>query len=112
MLNRVLEIAEENRYISLKRGFISIHQNEQELGSIPLDDIAVLLLSAQGITLTKNVLNALSENGCITIFCGSNYTPLSMVIPIASHTYFSKIIKTQINMSSPLKKRFLATNSN
>ncbi len=105
MLNRVLEIAEENRYLSLKRGFIVIQQGREELGTVPLDDIAVLLLSAQGVTLTKNVINALSEKGCITIFCGSNYIPLSMVIPIASHTYFTKIIKTQINVSDPLKKR-------
>ncbi len=101
----MLEIAEENRYLSLKRGFIVVQQGEQELGSVPLDDISVLLLSAQGVTVTKNVLNALSEKGCITIFCGANYVPLSMVVPIASHTYFTKIIKTQINASEPFKKR-------
>ena len=105
VLNRVLEIAEENRYISLKRGFIVIQQGNEELGSVPLDDVAVLLLSAQGVTITKNVLNALSEKGCITIFCGQNYIPLSMVLPVASHTYYTKIIKTQINASEPLKKR-------
>lgn len=105
MLNRVLEIAEENRYISLKRGFICIQSGNKELGSVPLDDISVLLLSAQGITVTKNVLNALSEKGCITIFCGKNYIPVSMVVPIASHSYYSKIIKTQINCSEPFKKR-------
>ena len=55
MLNRVLEIAEENRYISLDRGFIVIESKREELGRIPLDDIAVLLLSAQSITLTKNI---------------------------------------------------------
>lgn len=105
MLNRVLEIAEENRYLSLKRGFIVIQQGTTELGSVPLDDIAVLLLSAQSVTITKNVLNALAERGCITVFCGQNYIPLSMVVPIASHTYFTKIIKTQINASEPFKKR-------
>lgn len=105
MLNRVLEIAEENRYLSLKRGFIVIQQGSEELGSVPLDDVAVLLLSAQGVTLTKNVINALSEKGCITIFCGQNYIPLSMVLPVASHTYFTKIIKIQINSSEPFKKR-------
>ncbi|MDD7417223.1 MAG: type II CRISPR-associated endonuclease Cas1 [Treponemataceae bacterium] len=105
MLNRVLEIAEENRYLSLKRGFIVIQSGNEELGSVPLDDIAVLLLSAQGVTVTKNVLNALSEKGCISVFCGTNYVPQSMVVPIASHTYFTKIIKMQINASEPFKKR-------
>ena len=39
VLNRVLEIAEENRYISLDRGFIVIESKGEELGRIPLDDI-------------------------------------------------------------------------
>ena len=55
MLNRVLEIAEENRYISLDRGFFVIESKGKELGRIPLDDVAVLLLSAQSITLTKKI---------------------------------------------------------
>lgn len=105
MLNRVLEIAENNRVASLNRGFIIIQEGKTELGSVPLDDIAVLLVSAQGFTVTKNVLNALSEKGCMTVFCGKNYTPQSMVVPIASHTYFTKIIKNQINASEPFKKR-------
>lgn len=105
MLNRVLEIAEENRYLSLHRGFIVIKNKDCELGSVPLDDIAVLLLSAQSVTITKNILNALSERGCITVLCGKNYSPQSMVVPESSHCFFSKIVKTQINASLPFKKR-------
>ena len=56
VLNRVLEIAEENRYISLDRGFIVIESKGKELGRIPLYDVAVLLLSAQSITLTKKYI--------------------------------------------------------
>ncbi|MCR4822445.1 MAG: type II CRISPR-associated endonuclease Cas1 [Treponema sp.] len=105
MLNRVLEIAEENRYISLDRGFIVIKERNEKLGTVPLDDVAVLLLSAQGVTVTKNVLNALAEKGCISVFCGKNYIPQSMVVPIANHTFFTKIIKNQIKATEPLKKR-------
>ncbi len=105
MLNRVLEISQENRYISLNRGFIVIKEKDTELASIPLDDIAVLLLSAQSVVITKNILNALSERDCITVLCGKNYSPQSMVIPEASHCMFAKIVKSQINASLPLKKR-------
>lgn len=105
MLNRVLEIAEENRYVSLYRGFIVIKCKNEELGRVPLDDVAVLLLSAQSVTLSKNVVNALAESGGVTVFCGNNYTPLSMALPVGTHTYFAKIIKAQINLSEPFKKR-------
>ena len=105
MLNRVLEICEENRYLSLNRGFIVIKHDSEELGKVPLDDIGVLLLSAQGVSFSKNILNALAEKGCITILCGKNYAPQSMVLPLYSHYHSAKIIKNQIDASLPLKKR-------
>lgn len=105
MLNRILEIYEENRYVSLSRGFIVIKSGQDVLGQVPLDDIAVLLLSAQSVTVSKNILNALSEKGCITVLCGKNYMPQSMVLPIANHCLYTKIIKNQINQTEPFKKR-------
>ena len=105
VLNRVLEISQENRYVSLNRGFAVIKEKDTEIGSVPLDDIAVMLLSAQSVTITKNVLNALAEKGCVTVLCGKNYIPMSMVIPEYSHYLFAKILKGQINASLPFKKR-------
>ena len=61
MLNRIIEICDENRYLSLSRGFVTVQSGNAVLGQVPLDDISVLLLSAQGITLTKNILNAIAE---------------------------------------------------
>ena len=67
MLNRILEICEDSRYVSLNRGFVVIQHGTEILGQVPLDDVSVLLLSAQGITLSKNILNALAERGCVTV---------------------------------------------
>lgn len=105
MLNRVLEIHEENRYLSLNRGFIVIQHGSEELGRVPLDDVGVLLLSAQSVSFSKNILNALAEKGCVSILCGKNYTPQSMVLPVYSHYLFAKILKNQINSSLPFRKR-------
>lgn len=105
MLSRVLEIHEENRYLSLNRGFIVIQHGSEELGRVPLDDIGVLLLSAQSVSFSKNILNALAEKGCVSVLCGKNYTPQSMVLPVYSHYLFAKILKNQINSSLPFKKR-------
>ncbi len=105
MLSRVLEIYDENRYLSLNRGFIDVHCGNELLGSVPLDDIGVLLLSAQGATISKHVLNALSDQGSITILCGKNYLPQSIVYPVANHYLFAKVVKTQINASVPFNKK-------
>jgi CRISPR-associated protein Cas1 len=105
MLNRIIEICDENRYLSLSRGFVTVQSGNAVLGQVPLDDISVLLLSAQGITLTKNILNAIAEKGGITVICGKNYIPQAMVMPFATHSLFTKISKNQINCSQPFKKR-------
>ncbi len=105
MLSRVLEIYDENRYLSLNRGFIDVHCGNELLGSVPLDDVGVLLLSAQSVTVTKHVLNALSEQDSITILCGKNYVPQSMVCPVANHYLFAKVVKTQIQASVPFNKK-------
>lgn len=105
MLNKILEISEENRYVSLYRGFIEIKHNSELLGRVPLDDISVLILSSQSITLSKNVINALAEKNGITILCGKNYIPESIIMPIANHYLYTKNIKNQISNSEPFKKR-------
>lgn len=105
MLNRIIEVSEENRYVSLSRGFMVIKDESKILGQIPLDDISTLLLTSHGITLSKNVLNALAERNCITVLCGKNYVPQSMVLPVANHCFFTKNVKMQIDCSVPFKKR-------
>lgn len=105
MLNRVLEISEENRYLSLSRGFILIKDSASVLAEVPLSDVGLLLISAQSACLSKNILNALAEQGCVTVLCGKNYTPLSMVVPLYSNYLFAKILKLQIDASLPFKKR-------
>jgi CRISPR-associated protein Cas1 len=109
MLNRIIEVSEENRYVSLSRGFMVIKDESKILGQIPLDDISTLLLTSHGITLSKNVLNALAEKNCITVLCGKNYVPQSMVLPVANHCFFTKNVKMQIDCS--VQKADLAEDS-
>ncbi len=107
MLSRVLEVHEENRYLSLSRGFAVIQQGQgqEELGRVPIDDIGVLLLSAQGVSVSKNLLNAISEKGGVTVLCGKNYAPQSMVLPVYSHYLFARVMKSQVDASVPFRKR-------
>lgn len=105
MLNRILEICEENRYISLSRGFVEVYSGKELLGQVPLDDVSVLLVSANAVTFSKSILNALSEMGGITVLCGKNYIPQSMVLPVTNNCFSTKITKNQMSASQPFKKR-------
>ena len=52
MLNRVIEIAEDGRYLSVERGFLKVSTKTEELGRVPLDDIATLIVTARDASLS------------------------------------------------------------
>src|SRR5574344_1960676 len=104
MLHQVIEIQSDNRYLSLDRGFLQIHADNEITGKVPLDDIAVLLLSGNGISLSKNILAELSCRGAITIICGKNYVPQSILIPVNSNYQLNAVLNSQIEASLPFKK--------
>lgn len=104
MLHQIIEIFEENRYLSLDRGFLVISSKGSLVGKVSLDDISVLLLTAQSITITKYLLSELAERNCIVITCGKNYSPIAIQTPLVSHFQQTAVIKAQIAASLPLKK--------
>lgn len=74
-------------------------------GEVPFDDIGVLMVSAFGATLSKDVLVTLAERGAVTVLCGGNGHPAALVTPVAGNYEIAQRIKCQIDASEPLKKR-------
>ena len=105
MLRQILEIAEEGRFLSSKRGSISVSFKKEEIGLVPFDDIAILMVTARGATLSKEVLIRLNERGGIAILCGKNYAPVSYVLPHSTHYNYTGRLYDQIEASKPLKKQ-------
>jgi CRISPR-associated protein Cas1 len=104
MFYQIVEIYEENRYLSLERGFLKISSGADIIARVPIDDIAVLLVSAQGVSFSKNILNELAERGGISVLCGKNYIPQSLIMPVSGNYQQSGVIKSQIDTSLPFRK--------
>jgi CRISPR-associated protein Cas1 len=105
MVNRIVEIAENGQYICKQRGFISVKKENEVVGQVATEDIGVLMLTAFGVTITKEALVALSDQGAVTILCGNNYLPAAFVIPAIGNYEAPKRIRLQLLASLPLKKR-------
>lgn len=101
----IVEISRNNIYISKHRGFLKVCENDKTLGEIPLDTINSVIISADTTTISKQLLTTLAENGIVTIICGKNYHPISIIQPYENNSEFSKRLKIQIDVSKPLKKR-------
>lgn len=109
MIGGVVEIAEDGRHLSLYRGFLKVSDPGGEIGRVPLDDITALILSAPQLSISKNVMTALLERKAVIVISGHNWHPLGMTIPIDAHYGQAGILRQQINLSEPKRKRLWQT---
>lgn len=79
--------------------------SQQLVRTIPIEDIGVVLLDHQQITITHGLLNALQENNCAVITCSSRHMPSGMLLPLDGHTLQNERYRMQLEASLPLKKQ-------
>ena len=105
MENQIIEISNDGFYLSLYRGFLIVENTELNIKqNIPLDNIFSLVISANNATISKNIINAITEKGGTIVFCNKSYLPSSIIIPYTGHWLMSARIKQQIDCSVPLQK--------
>ncbi len=111
MIGRIVEVADDRRHLSLFRGFMLVRCSDgdgQELGRVPLDDIAAVIANAQGLSYTNNLLVALAERGAPFVLCAANHNAVGMLLPIEGNFEQAKRMEAQIAASLPMHKRLWA----
>lgn len=73
--------------------------------TIPIEDIGVMVLDHQQITLTHGVMGALLENNVALITCNGQHLPTGLMLPLDGNTLQSERFQEQIEASLPLKKQ-------
>ena len=71
----------------------------------PIEDIGVVVLDNQRITITTGAIEALLENNCAVITCDHRSMPVGLMLPLSGNTTQSERFRDQINASLPLKKQ-------
>lgn len=112
MIGRIVEIADDRRHLAVLRGFMVVSNSEgerQELGRVPLDDIAAVIANAHGISYTNNLLVALAERCAPFVLCAANHNAAGMLLPIDGNYQQAKRFDAQIAASQPTHKRVWAS---
>ncbi len=76
-----------------------------KVGQVPLDDIAAVIVSVPGCTISTNLLDHLARRNVPIVICGQNYLPTSWVLPVQGHNRQFRIMRAQIELSEPRRKR-------
>lgn len=78
---------------------------QQVKGSVPMEDMAVLVLDHYQITLSHQAMVLLQQHNVAIISCDQSHLPLGLMLPLTGHVTHSERVKLQINCSEPLKKQ-------
>ncbi len=93
-------------YLSTKNEqlVIAYPGEEKEVKTIPIEDIGIMILENQQITITNGLLTKLIENKAAVVNCNKQHLPCSLLQPLTGHTEQTERFRNQINASLPLKK--------
>ena len=105
MIKRIVEISQSKTYLSIRYGQLLLHQNEEQVSSIPCEDIGILLVDHSGVTYTHSVFTELLSKGAAVVLCGSDHHPTGMLLPIESNSLQTERFKKQIEAKEPVKKK-------
>ena len=73
--------------------------------SVPIEDLGMLVLEHQQISLTHYLLNKLAEGNVAVVTCNDTHHPTGLLMPLESNTLQSERFRWQIEASEPLKKQ-------
>jgi CRISPR-associated protein Cas1 len=108
MRNRILEISESPCRLRVEhRQLVIERSDERELFAytVPLDDIAVLVVAHPQVTYTQAVLAELSERGAAFVTCNRNRMPVGLLIPLDGNSVQTERFHRQLQMKQPQKTR-------
>lgn len=78
---------------------------KESVTTIPIEDIGVVVLDHQQITLTQGLLTHLLECNCAVITCDSHHLPIGLQLPLEGNTTQNERFRDQLEASLPLKKQ-------
>jgi len=104
-VERIVDIATDGRHLSAHRGFLIVEQQREEVGRVPLDDVAAVIVHAHGVTWSTSLVVALAERGALLLLCGPNHSPVAVCLPIDGHHAQNGRMRAQWEAKRPLAKQ-------
>lgn len=105
MIKRIIDISEP-AYLHLRNQQLLIDKNGETIGSIPIEDLGIVILENSQIVVTQMAIIACQKNNVALVFCDDKHLPYSLLLPVSdANTLHNKILRQQIEMTKPTKKR-------
>lgn len=104
MSHRVVEVSNPS-YLTTDLKHLVVQREGQEVGRVPLEDLGVLVLDSWGIVVTLELQVKLAEANIAVVVCDAKHMPTGMLVGFEGHHQHAKVIRDQIRVAEPTKKR-------
>jgi CRISPR-associated protein Cas1 len=112
MGDRIVEISGAPARLSIRHRQLVIDQEMDTdiaegrgAATVPLEDLAMLILDRADVSLTQPVLTGLAEAGAALAACGPDHLPAAVSLPLAGHWAGTERALDQLDAAKPLRKR-------
>ncbi len=105
MIKRIIDISEQ-AYVHTRHQQMLIERDGETIGTIPIEDLGIIILQHPAIVISQAAIIACQQNGAVIVFCDEHRLPYSVLLPLSDgHTLHTKILREQIAINQPTKKR-------
>lgn len=104
-MEQILDIGEYGDRVRLESGRIVIHRTDGTNSFVPLCDVAVIMFSEPGLSVSVSVLAELAKNGGAAVACDRTHTPVGIFQPLSAHSRATSVLLGQIAARPVLRAR-------
>ena len=104
-MKRTLYFGNEAYLSTQKQRLVVRYPHSEEIKTVPIEDIGIVLLDHYRLTVTSALLNALLGNNVAVISCDAQHLPLGMFLNLNGHTLQQEHFAHQIAVTQAKKDR-------
>jgi CRISP-associated protein Cas1 len=105
MINRILDFSEAPARLRVRIAQLIVERQNLPEVSVPLTDLAVVLVAHPQVTFSQAVLSGLATAGGVFVTCDGHNLPVGMLLPLTAHTTQAERFAAQARAPLPMRKR-------
>lgn len=105
MTDRIIDLAEHPARLKVRYDNLVVERDGMPDATVPLKELAVLVISQPQVSLTHPVLSGMMREGGVVIVCDDQHLPAGMMLPINTHVVQTRRMAAQAAASLPTNKR-------
>jgi CRISP-associated protein Cas1 len=95
-------------YLKTTNDQLVMERKDEESKSVPIEDLGLVILDHQQITISQALMAKLLNNNVAVITCNETHHPVGLLLNLDGHSLHSQRFKDQLESSLPLRKQLWA----